>query len=71
MNNMEKNFFLLLLLFCNIMWLYAQNDKIAQMETSLEKIRKDLQQKKLEYIQLDTNERISGLLRHYHKAAIP
>lgn len=46
---MEKIIFLLLFLFCNIMWLYAQNDKIAQMETSLEKIRKNLQQKKLEY----------------------
>lgn len=46
---MKKINSLLLLLICNVAWLYAQDDKISQMETSLENIRTDLQQKKLEY----------------------
>lgn len=49
MIHMKKIGSILLLLLCNILWLHAQEDKLSQIEKSLENIRTDLQQKKLQY----------------------
>ena len=45
--NMKKISSLLLLLLCNIVCLQAQENRIVELEKSLEIIRTDLQQKKL------------------------
>ena len=55
---MKKISSLLLLLLCNIVCLQAQENRIVELEKSLEIIRTDLQQKKL-----DTYGKISGCLR--------
>ena len=45
--NMRKISALLLLLLCNIVCLQAQENRIAELEKSLEVMRTDIQQKKL------------------------
>lgn len=44
---MKKISSLLLLILCNIVRLQAQNNRVAELEKSLETIRTDFQQKKL------------------------
>ena len=56
---MKKISSLLLLLLCNIVCLQAQENRIVELEKSLEIIRTDLQQKKL----LFNYGKISGCLR--------
>lgn len=45
---MKKTAALLLMLLCNLVWLQAQEDRATQLTKSLESIRMDLQQKKLQ-----------------------